>query len=94
MVELNMWMSDSDIGFAWKGWRGGLDFGSRFHMLMADLSMSADPLGSAGCVEVLCSPLEQTRARETLGPGGPTPTDTYPHRPMPTHTYSHLLPPA
>ena len=41
--------------------------------------ISADPLGSSGRVEVLCSPFGETRVRETLGPGGPQPTPTYRH---------------
>ena len=49
--------------------------------------VSADPLGSSGPVEASCSLLGETRVRETLGPGGPTPRATYPHLPTPTHTY-------
>ena len=30
-------------------------------------------------MEVLCSPFGETRVGETLGPGGPSPTHTYPH---------------
>ena len=40
---------------------------------------SADPLGPSGRAEVLCSPFGETRFRETLGTGGPTPTHTFPH---------------
>ena len=52
--------------------------------------MIADPLGSSGRVEVLCSPFGETRVRETLGPGVPPPRATYPHLPPPTPTYPHL----
>ena len=54
------------------------------------MNESADPLGSSGRVEVLCSPFGETRVRETLGPGGHTATLTYPHLPPPTPTYRDL----
>ena len=54
------------------------------------MHISADPLGSSGRVEVLCSPFGETRVRETLGPRGHTATRTYPHLPPPTPTYRDL----
>merc|ERR1712093_280721 len=37
-------------------------------------------------------PFGETRVGETLGPGGPSPTHTYPHLPRPTPTYGLVTP--
>ena len=48
------------------------------------IHVSAEPPGPSRRVQVLCSPMGETRIEETLGPGGPTPTHTYLHPTTPT----------